>query len=90
MRERYIQMRNTSQFDLNWFYEYYVQEFPNIPQTWFKNGQTIQRELIPANQFMNPFQMMFSLQSIEVLDYLDKVYGVTKVEDKEGKLIHIS
>lgn len=90
MRERYIQMRSTGQYDLNWFYEFYVQEFPNIPQTWFNNGQTKQRELMSVNQFIQPFQMVFSLQSEPILEYLDKIYEVTKVEDKNGKLIHIN
>ncbi len=89
MKERYIQMRRTGQFDLNWFYEFYVQEFPNIPKTWFKGGQELERELIPANEFFTPFQMMFKLQGAIVLEHLDKMMEVQKIEKEDGTLIYI-
>ncbi len=91
MRERYIQMRSTQNYNLNWFYEYYVQEFPNIPQFWInKQGEQLERKLIPANEFMQPFQMAMSFQSAEIFDYLDKKFEVTKIEGDDGKLIYIN
>ncbi len=90
MRERYIQMRRTNQIDLNWFYEFYVQEFPNIPKTWFKGGQEYERELIPANQFFTPLQMMLQLHVASIFEYLDKKMDVVKIEDAQGNLISVN
>jgi len=91
MREEYIAMRLSGQFDLTWFYRYYVSEFPNIPQTWInQQGETLNRELIPAQQFFQVFQLTFQMYSEDVLKYLDGKFNTTRTEDKDGKLIHIS
>lgn len=90
LRERYIAMRRSGQYDLNWFYEYYLLEFPNIPKTWFKNGVERERELIPQGQFIQSFSLPFSMIAASILDHLDGVFNVTKLEGTDGKLIHIA
>ena len=90
LRERYVIMRRSGQYDLNWFYEYYLKEFPNIPKTWIKNGQTKERELINQPQFLQSFSMSFSMLSTSILDHIDTKFNVTKLENGDGKIIYIA
>lgn len=54
MREEYIKMRNESQYDINWFYKYYLQE----------GGKQI-----TLNEFYNIFTMYELDAILTMMDY---------------------
>lgn len=68
MKEEYIKMRNSGQYDLGWFYRYYKE-----------NGGTAD---------INTFQILFNLDS-EMLNNLDKKFGLNVLLDKNGNFIKI-
>ena len=70
MKNSYIKMRNSGQYDLNWFYNYYNDNKPNID--------------------INNFSMIFNMGNLDkILEHLDKVFELTTINDKNGKLIKI-
>ena len=71
MIEQYKQMRVNNQFDLNWFYRYFLEQ----------GGQRI------SAQEFNLFFQMGDLN--EVVAHLDRKFNLTKVVDKDNKLIKI-
>lgn len=77
-RDQYIQMRRTGQYDLGWFFQYYL-ENKN------KNSNTI-----PYEAFHQAFNMYFQMNGVAVLNFLDKKMEVTKIENEQGNLIYIN
>ena len=76
-RDQYIQMRKSGQYDLAWFYQYYLEnKDPNKPTP-------------PFEMFHQAFNMYFQMNGGGVLEYMDKKMEVTKIE-KEGNLIYIN
>jgi hypothetical protein len=75
-REKYIQMRKSGQYDLAWFYEYYLQH----------KGAYLTHDF---QTFAQAFNMYFQMNGRVVLENLDKKMQVTKIEDEQGKLIYI-
>lgn len=76
-RERYIQMRRSGQYDLAWFYQYYL-----------KNKDE-SRDTYPFEIFHQAFNMYFQFNGKFILDYMDKQMGVTKIENEQGNLLYI-
>ena len=76
-RERYIQMRRSGQYDLAWFYQYYL-----------KNKDE-SRATYPFEIFHQAFNMYFQFNGKFILDYMDKQMGVTKIENEQGNLLYI-
>ena len=68
MKEQYIKMRNNSQFDINWFYSYYVD-----------NG---------GSADFNSFMMLFKLDN-QMLENIDRKYGLNVLQDKNGNFIKV-
>jgi len=77
-RERYLQMRRAGQYDLAWFYQYYLENKDNTKQTY------------PFEVFQQAFNMYFQFAGKFVLEHLDKIMGVTKIENAEGNLLYIN
>ena len=77
-RERYIQMRKSGQYDLAWFYQYFLKH------------KDENRITPPFEIFQQAFNMYFQMNGRFVLDYLDKKMDVTKIEDQQGNLLYIN
>ena len=77
-RGKYIQMRKSGQYDLAWFYEFYVQE---------KNKEWPTYDF---NTFQQSFNMYFQFCGKQILEYMDKKMEVTKIENADGNLLYIN
>jgi hypothetical protein len=78
MRDQYIQMRRTGQYDLGWFYQYFLENKD-------KNKDTA-----PFEIFHQAFNMYFQMNGPVILDFLDKKMDVTKIENQQGNLLYIN
>jgi hypothetical protein len=76
-REQYIQMRKSGQYDLAWFYQYYLE------------NKDTNKHTLPFEAFHQAFNMYFQINGGGVIEYMDKKMEVTKIE-KEGNLIYIN
>jgi hypothetical protein len=77
-REKYVQMRKSGQYDLAWFYQYYLDKKDSKVTTY------------SAEVFQQAFNMYLQFNGRDVLDYLDKEMQVTKIEDEQGNLLYIN
>lgn len=77
-RDQYIQMRKTGQYDLGWFYQYYLE------------NKDKDRMTPPFEIFHQAFNMYFQMNGVGVLNFLDKKMEVTKIENEQGNLIYIN
>ena len=77
-RVKYIQMRKTGQYDLAWFYQYYLENKDNNRTTY------------PFEIFQQTFNMYFQMNGGVILESLDKKMDVTKIENEQGNLIYIN
>lgn len=75
-RSQYIQMRKSNQWDLNWFYGYYVEK--------------VKGNAVPPQVFTQAFNMYFQFSAREILEHLDKELEVQKIEDQQGNLLYIN
>ena len=76
-REKYIQMRKSGQYDLAWFYEYFLKH------------KDENRITPPFEIFQQAFNMYFQMHGRFILDHMDKKMEVTKIENEQGNLIYI-
>lgn len=76
-REKYIQMRKSGQYDLAWFYQYFLE------------NKDKDKTAPPFEVFQQAFNMYFQMNGGDVLEYLDKKMEVTKVVDQQGNLKYI-
>jgi len=101
MYQEYIQMRLSNQINLGWFYQFYIQEFPKYGDTYMHVIKDIfgnvhsqeerKREQANFQQFAQAFSLYIQTGvAKEVFDYVDKIMGVSKIEDEQGKLIYIA
>ena len=77
-REKYLQMRRTGQYDLGWFYQYFLE------------NKDSNRHTPPFELFQQTFNMYFQMNGAVILENLDKKMEVTKIENAEGNLIYIN
>lgn len=77
-REKYIQMRKSGQYDLAWFYEYFLKH------------KDENRITPPFEIFQQAFNMYFQMNGRAILELLDKRMDVTKIEDQQGNLLYIN
>ena len=77
-REQYIQMRRTGQYDLGWFYQYYLE------------NKDKNKEIYPFEVFHHAFNIYFQMHGGFILDYMDKKMDVSKIENEQGNLIYIN
>lgn len=75
-RSQYIQMRKSNQWDLNWFYGYYVEKVKTSPCS--------------PQAFIQAFNMYFQFNSSEILERLDKEFEIQKIENEHGQIIYIN
>ena len=78
MREQYIQMRRTGQYDLGWFYQYFLQ------------NKDSNKDTPPFEIFQQAFNIYFQMNGPSVLEFLDKKMDVTKIENQQGNLLYIN
>jgi hypothetical protein len=71
-------MRRTGQYDLGWFYQYFLEH------------KDKKRETPPFEIFQQAFNMYFQFNGPSILEFMDKKMEVTKVEDQAGQLIYIN
>jgi len=76
-RDQYLQMRRTGQYDLGWFYQYFLENKDN------------NRPTPPFEMFQQAFNMYFQMNGPTILEVLDKKMEVTKIENQQGQLIYI-
>lgn len=77
-RAKYIEMRRTGQYDLGWFYQYYL------------GNKDKSRDTYPFEIFQQVFNMYFQMNGGFILDYMDKKMEVTKIENEQGNLLYIN
>ena len=77
-REQYVQMRKSGQYDLAWFYQYYLENKDKDKHT------------VPFEVFHQAFNMYFQMNGGFILDHMDKKMEVTKIENEQGNLIYIN
>lgn len=77
-RDRYIQMRKSGQYDLAWFYQYYL------------DNKGSSKDTYPFETFQQAFNMYFQFSGKFVLEYLDKKMEITKIEDQQGNILYIN
>ena len=77
-RERYIQMRRTGQYDLAWFYQYFLEH------------KDRNKPIPPFEVFQQAFNMYFQFNGPFILEYMDKKMEVSKIENEQGNLIYIN
>lgn len=75
MREQYLQMRRSNQFNFGWFFDYFVSE----------SGKNM-----PFPVFQQAFNMYFGMNQRDIFEFLDKKFEVQKVEDPHGQLLYIN
>ena len=77
-RAKYIQMRKSGQYDLAWFYEYYLE------------NKDRNRVTPPLTLFQQAFNMYFQMNGPSILETMDKKMEVTKIENEQGQIIYIN
>jgi len=77
-REKYLQMRRTGQYDLGWFYQYFLE------------NRDRNRQLISFELFQQTFNMYFQMNGGVVIEFIDKKMQVTKIENEQGHLLYIN
>ena len=88
MKEEYIQMKKLNQWDLNWFYKFYVEEFPNLNLKFINSQlQNSTHILLPIELFMQSFPQYFQLNFEMIIDYIEKKLGFIKLYNKQNQLI---
>jgi hypothetical protein len=78
MREQYLQMRRTGQYDFGWFYQYYLE------------NKSPDKDTVPFEGFVQAFRMYFQFNSQEIVNTLDKKFSVTKIEDSNNNILYIN
>jgi hypothetical protein len=76
-RAKYIEMRKSGQYDLAWFYEYFLKH------------KDENRITPPFEIFQQAFNMYFQMNGRFILDHMDKKMEVTKIENEQGNLLYI-
>lgn len=76
-RKKYIEMRKSGQYDLAWFYEYFLKH------------KDENRITPPFEIFQQAFNIYFQMHGRFILDHMDKKMGVTKIENEQGNLLYI-
>jgi len=77
-RDQYLQMRRTGQYDLGWFYQYFLEHRDNG------------RGTPPFEIFQQVFNMYFQMNGPFILEFMDKKMEVSKIENEQGQLIYIN
>lgn len=77
-REKYLQMRRTSQYDFGWFYQYFLE------------NRDRSKAPVSFEVFQQAFNMYFQFNGAFLIEFMDKKMGVTKIENEQGQLIYIN
>lgn len=87
MKAKYIAMRNAKKVDINWFYQYYLQEKgPIEPQLFFDTFEyEVQRIPVPGGFVENRVPR----DKAPIIDHLDKKFELTLLFNKEGAFVKV-
>ncbi len=77
-RDQYIQMRRTGQYDLGWFYQYYLE------------NKDSNRQSVDFQTFQQTFNMYFQMNGGVIIENMDRKMEVSKIEDSNGNLLYIN
>jgi hypothetical protein len=77
-RDQYIQMRRTGQYDLGWFYQYYLE------------NKSKDKGTPPFEVFHQAFNMYFQMNGGVIIENMDRKMEVSKIEDSNGNLLYIN
>lgn len=78
MREQYLSMRRTGQYDFGWFFQYYLE------------NKSPDKDTLPFEVFMQAFRMYFQFNSQVIVETLDSRFGVQKIEDDNKNVLYIN
>lgn len=78
MREQYLSMRRTGQYDFGWFFQYYLE------------NKSPDKDTLPFEVFMQTFRMYFQFNSQVIVETLDSKFGVQKIEDDNKNVLYIN
>lgn len=77
-RAKYLQMRKSGQYDLAWFYQYYLDN---------KDSNT---QSVDFQTFQQTFNMYFQMNGGVIIENMDRKVQVSKIEDTNGNLLYIN
>ena len=77
-RAKYLQMRKSGQYDLAWFYQYYL------------DNKDSNRQSVDFQTFQQTFNMYFQMNGGVVIENMDRKMQVSKIEDTNGNLLYIN
>ena len=77
-RNKYLEMRRTGQYDFSWFYGYYIEN----KQSWYRTYD--------FQSFATHFNMILRMDGSNILNHMDKMMNVTKIENEQGHLLYIN
>ena len=77
-RAKYLQMRKSGQYDLAWFYQYFLE------------NKDKSRVTPPFELFQQTFNMYFQMNGPFILEFMDKKMEVSKIENAQGALLYIA
>ena len=77
-RAKYLQMRKSGQYDLAWFYQYYL------------DNKDSNKQSVDFQTFQQTFNMYFQMNGGVVIENMDRKMQVTKIEDTNGNLLYIN
>lgn len=77
-RAKYLQMRKSGQYDLAWFFQYYLDNKDS-------NKQSVDFQI-----FQQTFNMYFQMNGGVIIENMDRKMQVTKIQDTNGNLLYIN
>lgn len=77
-RAKYLQMRKSGQYDLAWFYQYYL------------DNKDTNTQSVDFQTFQQTFNMYFQMNGGVIIENMDRKVQVTKIEDTNGNLLYIN
>lgn len=80
---RYLKMRKNDEFEIPWFYEYYIENFGKARPT----ETSPNPKPLPFEYFVQAFTPFFQMNMNSILISLDKEFGVRYIEDKQGNFV---
>lgn len=85
MRKRYIKMISDNSLDLNWFYDYYIENFERVKRKKGDRPPTV----LPRSAFLQLFRQGLISSSEDIINLINIEYEVTSLQDKNGKYIWV-
>lgn len=90
-KERYIKMRNEKQYDLQFFYDYYISKggLLSNPDEFTEHFLYIHEVFPTPAGFPSIKRIVGEIDRQAILGHMDTVFGLTILEDKEFNFIKV-